>query len=106
MNNERPRIMIYRSVDYMHEYPAQIVRYVDGEPEHLGEKGWDGVKDGKYYPPSLLLKEHELQKIADDLWAIGIRPSGSEGSIGQLDAVNRHLDDMRKIASKKLGIAL
>jgi len=40
------------------------------------------------------------QQLIDDLWACGIRPSEGTGSAGQLAAVQKHLDDMRKLVSK------
>jgi hypothetical protein len=40
----------------------------------------------------------------DDLWASGVRPTEGNGSAGAMRAVERHIDDLRKIAFKTLGI--
>ncbi len=47
-----------------------------------------------------------LQVLMDDLWKCGVRPTEAVGSVGQLDAVQKHLKDMRRIAEKFLKINL
>ena len=37
------------------------------------------------------------QRLIDDLWNCGLRPSEGSGSAGALEAVEYHLEDMRKI---------
>jgi hypothetical protein len=54
--------------------------------------------------PTARLKKEEIQGLMDNLWAIGIRPSNGEGNAGQLGATEKHLEDMRKIAFKGLGM--
>lgn len=55
-------------------------------------------------PPTVSLEPQAAQKLMDDLWDCGIRPSEGTGSAGQLAAVQKHLEDFRTIAFKKLGI--
>lgn len=58
---------------------------------------------------SLIPKEEGitvLQVLMDDLWNCGIRPTEGKGSAGQLDAVQNHLNDMRRIAQKLLKVNL
>ena len=52
--------------------------------------------------PSFLMTDHNTQKLMDELWRIGIRPSNGEGNVGQIGAMKEHLNDMRKIAFKQL----
>lgn len=47
---------------------------------------------------------NEAQKLMDDLWDCGLRPSEGTGSAGALAATQKHLNDLRKIAFNKLGI--
>lgn len=54
--------------------------------------------DSEYAP--LNLKMPAAQKLIDDLWDCGLRPSEGSGSAGQLAAVQKHLEDMRKLLSK------
>lgn len=49
------------------------------------------------HPPLLTLEEDQAQELMDALWKGGLRPTKGRGSVGQLDAVKEHLDDMRKI---------
>ena len=50
--------------------------------------------------PTLEIAEPAAQKLMDDLWDCGLRPSEGSGSAGQLAAVQNHLEDMRKLLSK------
>ena len=44
------------------------------------------------------------QKLMDNLWDCGLRPTEGQGTAGAIDAVNKHLQDMRIIAFNKLKI--
>lgn len=55
-------------------------------------------------PISLL--PQATQKLMDDLWDAGFRPSEGTGSAGCLAATQKHLTDMRKIVSNKLKVEL
>ena len=59
-----------------------------------------------FAPPVAMLTEQECAALMDSLWKAGIRPSDGEGSVGQIGAVTRHLEDMRQIVSSKLNIPL
>lgn len=66
-----------------------------------------GDKDeGKMIEPVMTLERHEGQRLMDELWQAGLRPSEGSGSAGAFAAVQHHLDDMRKIVSKELGVKL
>ena len=54
--------------------------------------------------PAMHISNHNAQLLMDDLWQAGLRPSEGAGSAGALRAVERHLDDMRKIAFSRLKI--
>ncbi len=49
---------------------------------------------------SFSLTPEEAQQFMDELWRTGIRPTEGAGSVGQLAAVNRHLEDMRTLVFK------
>lgn len=55
------------------------------------------LKEGDEIPPAMQLRSEEAQQLCDALWEAGIRPSNSHGSAGQLDAIKRHLEDMRTL---------
>ena len=50
--------------------------------------------------PSFRLNMSESQKLMDELWACGIRPTEGHGSSGQIGAVEKHLADMRALVFK------
>lgn len=50
--------------------------------------------------PSFAVELDDAQKLIDDLWAAGVRPSETRDR----DAQGRHLADMRAIAFGKLNI--
>jgi hypothetical protein len=59
---------------------------------------------GHPFAPVLALEEPAAQDLMNSLWDAGVRPVGAKGSAGQLDAVQRHLEDMRALAFDKFGV--
>jgi hypothetical protein len=62
------------------------------------------VPEGSPLQPTFRLYHDEAQELMDRLWACGLRPTQGKQSTGQLEAVERHLADMRAIAFTKLEI--
>lgn len=50
---------------------------------------------GENAPTTLSLSERETQALMDRLWDCGFRPSKND--VGVIEAVRRHLEDMRKL---------
>jgi hypothetical protein len=48
--------------------------------------------------PTLRMNPTEAQRLMDELWKCGLRPSEGKGSAGSLAATERHLKDMQTIA--------
>ena len=63
------------------------------------------AKRGERSDPFLSLSGNEVQKLMDELWRVGIRPSNGEGNVGQIGAIENHLHDMRKIVQKNLNVS-
>ena len=57
------------------------------------------TEEEKYsdHPPVLTIQSGEAQNLMDELWRAGIRPTEGAGSVGQLSAVQAHLEDMRTL---------
>lgn len=83
----------------------------DGIRLHAGEERPDGSigvfqapvavaqEPGSHYgDPFLRLSTTDAQRLMDELWHCGLRPSEGSGSAGSLAATERHLKDMRTIA--------
>jgi hypothetical protein len=49
------------------------------------------------------LKEEGAQRLMDDLWNCGVRPTEGAGSAGAMAATQKHLDDMRKLVFEHLA---
>lgn len=54
-------------------------------------------------PTARLTRDH-LQNLMDQLWYLGFRPERGEMSVGQVAAVNAHLQDMRTLAFAQLRV--
>jgi hypothetical protein len=65
---------------------------------------WIEVDPVKETPESFVLSYSAAQNLMDELWREGFRPTEGTGSAGALAAVQKHLEDMRKIAFRKLAI--
>lgn len=60
------------------------------------------VDEAVWYPPAFWLTEHNAQKLMDDLWNAGIKPSDYGDAEGALKSTKDHLQDMRRIAFRFL----
>lgn len=61
-------------------------------------------EEGQIVDPFLRLRMDEAQRLIDELWQCGLRPSEGTGSAGSLAATERHLADMRKLAFHALKV--
>ena len=53
-----------------------------------------------------VIPDQMAQQLMDQLWSCGVRPSGELDSIGHKDALQSHLNDMRRIVSAELDVDL
>ena len=72
----------------------------------LGPIVFTNTEPGTYTEPLMRMEPTEAQRLMDALWNAGLRPANGEGSIGQIGAMQKHMDDMRAIAAKSLGVTL
>ena len=54
---------------------------------------------------SLRLSKDAAQRLINDLWRVGVRPAGEHGT-NEINALTRHLEDMRAIAANRLKLTL
>jgi len=62
------------------------------------------IPDHGLISPLVRISTHEAQIFMDDLWDCGIRPTEGSGSAGAMRAIEKHLEDMRKIAFHHMAI--
>jgi hypothetical protein len=59
---------------------------------------FERIEPGLIAPPAPLeLSQDEAQRLMDELWHVGLRPSEGTGSAGAMAAVQAHLQDMREL---------
>lgn len=61
------------------------------------------LEEGTDVQPFIELSEQRAQRLMEDLWNCGLRPSQGIGSIGQLGATEKHLSDMRSLVKHYTG---
>ena len=55
---------------------------------------------GAVAAPAFRLALEDAQRLMDELWGCGLRPSEGAGSAGAMKAVQEHLSDLRKLVFK------
>jgi hypothetical protein len=100
------------------EVRATFAPWYDGVEMLIREKRNDGTLAvgtsvimesklaGSFVQPTFRLSNTAAQVLMDDLWNAGLRPTEGAGSAGSLRATEKHLNDMRRIVGKQLGIEL
>lgn len=82
-----------------------LLHLVSGKPRAVcAPLQFNEIPEGARLQPTFRLHGEEAQELMDMLWNCGLRPTQSKSSAGQLEAVERHLADMRAIAFSKLEI--
>lgn len=59
-------------------------------------------RDTPYEPkPWVTLDRESAQRLMEELWSVGLRPSEGTGSAGAMAAQGKHLEDMRRLVFEK-----
>lgn len=91
------------------DYADKIAIYArikrDGKNAYPKEIVWEEQPSGlPVDTPLLSLSSEDAQRLMDELWQAGLRPTQSKQSHGAFDAQGQHLADMRAIAFAKLKV--
>lgn len=79
----------------------------DGKSSVARPVVFDVIEDlAATFSPMLQLDPRDAQKLADQLWVAGIRPTQSLPSEGQVGATDRHLQDMRALVAALAKVQL
>lgn len=94
------RLLISQEVE-SRETSAHTIRTLSqsGDAISWREVGFFEADHGK---DGLVLNPEDAQRIVDQLWALGHRPSEAVGSAGALTAAHAHLADLRKVVTSLL----
>ena len=89
-------------------YCLYISLFNQGSKElFVGKLAFEKIERGFILEPLLRIDDEQastLKILAEDLWKNGIKPQESVSTQGQLQAIDNHLQDMRKITFNKLEI--
>lgn len=55
------------------------------------------IQPGEVIEPVMTLAKSEIQSLFNELWSLGFRPVDGTGNGGHIQALERHLQDMRKL---------
>lgn len=81
------------------------VKSFDGELLHVGQPlVFTTQERALISEPTFSLQPEDAQKLMDELWNCGIRPTEGSGSAGAFAAVENHRDDLRKLLFHTLGV--
>ena len=81
-------------------YEIHSRKNTDGVLQYATSICYISKEVGTISTPHMQLTSEEAQNLLQSLWNTGIRPK-QEGTLGQLAAVNYHLEDMRKLVFSK-----
>jgi hypothetical protein len=83
---------------------VQVLIYDREVPAAAKNIVMETVERGGYLEPTCRLSDDSAQKLLEELWACGFRPSDGTGNTGELAATRAHLADMRGVALKFVNV--
>lgn len=66
----------------------------------------DAERDAIVMEPPLVMSQPQAQQLADELWALGIRPTQGQQGEGERGAMQAHLQDLRHLVSHLAKVPL
>lgn len=67
---------------------------------------FDAVTPGQHSSPAATLERADAQGLMDELWHLGFRPEKGHTSKGQIEATEKHLNDMRAMVATLSKVVL
>jgi hypothetical protein len=91
------RAIVHRN-PWDEDVEIMLALYENGKPVSTCKTlEFEPLPEGARLNPTFRLFGHEAQELMDMLWECGIRPTQGKQSVGQLEATERHLADMRRL---------
>ena len=73
----------------------------EGRSRYVGRVAFVETRVGEEVgEPSVVLDREGAQRLMDELWTIGLRPRNGSGALAHVDAVQAHLEDLRRLVFK------
>jgi len=100
----RPHIRLHKP-DFRNFLDVYIMREIVGvKQECVTVLPFEEYSDPTVASSCMTLNAESAQRLMDDLWNCGLRPSEGSGSAGAMKATQNHLADLKKILFHKLEI--
>lgn len=102
-----PKIQIrVEKSDFFPEYKLVILSRSSQETAIVTKYEFETFPEGQLINSSsmLSLSKETVQLLMDDLWRAGIRPTEQINTESKVGALENHLNDMRAIVKKNLGV--
>ena len=95
-----------RRCDWLDGIELQVrYRTTDGALQ-VGELTFKECNPGQISPATVAIDGTAGQKLIDDLWACGFRPTEGAGTAGAMQATQKHLSDLRQLVSHAYDVEL
>lgn len=99
----RKEFRIFAADDIMTDSVVFMFRHASGKPIKPLEFSVDNdIQDGYMVEPTFRLRRDDAQELMQELWRLGYRPNNGESTVAHIDALKYHLEDMRKLAFRKV----
>ena len=107
MNGQHVYIGVQNN-QWMNAFELLIAMKDDRDPEHISVATnieFEKVDVATILPDDsrIHVDKECLQRLVDQLWALGIRPTSAEDTRPLVEAKNQHIEDLRKIVFKLMG---
>lgn len=94
--------LIFSSIDYDYFVQFCVIQTLmnDVGRSAIGKRAkitWVDHKEGQYAEPTFVMTREKVQAMFNRLWDMGYRPNDRTGSAGHIEAINKHLEDMRTL---------
>lgn len=109
MENSQYRVRLERSMGHLNSYSVWLIKYVDRKTfiAEINQNGleWKPRNQGEFYPnPTITLPTEIITEMAKELIESGFLPEKLLSNERELKAMEKHLEDLRKISFNELGI--
>ncbi|MCG8381829.1 MAG: hypothetical protein MJA28_06375 [Gammaproteobacteria bacterium] len=97
MNQKKTTLYIGREHPLFNQYSIRVAVEANGEIHAGLPLAVTAIDPGEHVEPVMTVDHDTVQHMMDELWGLGFRPSAGVSSTGQIEAMQAHLDDMRKL---------
>lgn len=105
--NDSVRIFIRKGYGFWETSFCLFAKRPDGSMAIARDIEFSALDEGQAAPPGadVPIDEDGLQALLDELWGLGLRPTGYKGdSTGEVEAMRNHIGDLNSALNRGDGI--